>query len=550
LSPEASGSSSAPLGMSPLYSRSPSSSPSRSGSPVPSYHASYLSSAGSSPISDPEDRYNDPPTYSPIETFSEEEEEEPESTLPSTSTNYASSSSKQMNQTGSGGGSFTGNPAKKAKMSPSYITMYQPMYLPPTPVKRSVSTSSTSTKTQAVSEENTQMGLILQILSRLAQSEMPHENLCDLSFVKAIVNYLCRTIGPSKRAGRILLKLSKNLYCLMPFVNQRTMSWLKPEIDSRPTLKDSPCQDCCDLDSLCKELLQNFSLLAETGYAEGVMCHTLVKGNIADKQNVSIGVPLLVRPRKLLVNILINHEGLEVLLDIVQEGMENASFEDAIYSLSILSGHIGVVSPNLALNQQSKSKTCLYQSHKGDKNLSIKVDDGQVIQVNKNVLTGASGVFEAMLAGQFLESNQKEVKIQFTGFQALTSTIHYLYGCRWCDYFKDLSPKVLLELVILTDKYLLTDFNESISHEIVRSCSKVDQVVEIYEASLHKEYPVRGIQDDNLSLSAISFILVGEFDEKVVKTGRAEIFNQLMKSKMAAEFLDDVNRIVRQKLNR
>lgn len=117
------------------------------------------------------------------------------------------------------------------------------------------------------------------------------------------------------------------------------------------------------------------------------------------------------RPRKLLVNILINHEGLEVLLDIVQEGMENASFEDAIYSLSILSGHIGVVSPNLALNQQSKSKTCLYQSHKGDKNLSIKVDDGQVIQVNKNVLTGASGVFEAMLAGQFLESNQKEVDI-------------------------------------------------------------------------------------------------------------------------------------------
>ena len=91
----------------------------------------------------------------------------------------------------------------------------------------------------------------------------------------------------------------------------------------------------------------------------------ILKGNIADKQNVSIGVPLLVRPRKLLVNILINHEGLEVLLDIVQEGMENTSFEDAIYSLSILSGHIGVVSPNLALNHQSKSKTCLYQSHQG-----------------------------------------------------------------------------------------------------------------------------------------------------------------------------------------
>ena len=45
------------VGMSPLYSRSPSSSPSRSTSPVPSYHPSYLSSAGSSPMSDPDDRY-------------------------------------------------------------------------------------------------------------------------------------------------------------------------------------------------------------------------------------------------------------------------------------------------------------------------------------------------------------------------------------------------------------------------------------------------------------------------------------------------------------
>ena len=51
--------------------------------------------------------------------------------------------------------------------------------------------------------------------------------------------------------------------------------------------------------------------------------------------------------------------------------------------------------------------------------------------------------------------------------------------------------------------------------------------------SLHKEYSVRGIQDNNLSLSTISFILVGEFVENVVKKrGRAEIFNQLIKSKI------------------
>ena len=56
-----------------------------------------------------------------------------------------------------------------------------------------------------------------------------------------------------------------------------------------------------------------------------------------------------------------------------------------------------------------------------------------------------------------------------------------------------------------------------------------------------------------MNLAAISFILVGEFFEETetdVKQGRAQVFEQLMKSKVAAEFLDDVNRIVRQNLNK
>ena len=156
-----------------------------------------------------------------------------------------------------------------------------------------------------------------------------------------------------------------------------------------------------------------------------------------------------------------------------------------------------------------------------------------------------------MLAGQFVESNQTEVKIQFTGYQALNCLIHYLYGCRWCNILMNSTPKALLELITLTDKYLLPDFNQSVSYEIVRRCSKVDQVVEIYEASLHKEYPVSGIPENNLNLAVISFILVGQIEaETETKQNRAEIFDKLMKSKMAAEFLDDVNRTVRQKLNR
>ena len=200
--------------------------------------------------------------------------------------------------------------------------------------------------------------------------------------------------------------------------------------------------------------MQNFSLLAETGLAEGEMCHTLVKGETKDKRNVSISVPLLVRPRKLLVNILINHEGLDVLLEIIEKVMENdvQEFKDAVYSLSNLSAHIGVVSPNLIMEECFQSNACHYVKRKAVRNLKIKADDGQFVEVNRDVLCQASGVFEAMLSGTFAESNQKEVQLQMTGISALTCLVHHLYGCQWCSVISNMPVQVMLELTALTDK--------------------------------------------------------------------------------------------------
>ena len=381
---------------------------------------------------------------------------------------------------------------------------------------------------------------------RLAQSEVPHESLCHSDTIQTLVRYLCWTRKPSKRAGRILLRLSKNLYCLMPIVNQRIMSWLKPEIASRPTMKDPPCQECQDLEDLSKELSQNFSLLAETGYAEGVMCHKLVKGEIDDKRNVSVSATLLVRPRKLLLNILINHEGLDVLLDIIEKfpgENESRIFADATYSLSNLSGHLGIVAPNLTIEESTLSCVCRFEENKDPKNLKIKTDDGKFIEVNRDKLCNASSVFEAMLSGQFAESSQNEIQLPMTGFSAIVCLIHHLYGCQWCPVISNMSVQVLLELTSLTDKYLLVDFNRVVSAEIVRRCQKPDQVVQIYEASLQNEYPVGGTKD-NLNVCATSYLLVGDVEPEV----RAEVFRQLMKSNMASDFLDDVNRIVREKL--
>lgn len=72
----------------------------------------------------------------------------------------------------------------------------------------------------------------------------------------------------------------------------------------------------------------------------------------------------------------------------------------------------------------------------------------------------------------------------------------------------------------------------------------MDQVVEIYEASLQQEYLVKGT-NESLNVCAIAYILVGH---DINHETRAEVFDQLVKSKMSSDFIDDINRTIREKL--
>ena len=108
------------------------------------------------------------------------------------------------------------------------------------------------------------------------------------------------------------------------------------------------------------------------------------------------------------------------------------------------------------------------------------------------------------------------------------------------------SPQVLLELTSLTDKYLLTEFNQSVFHEIVRRCCRPDLVVDIYQESLLKEYLVPGVaaEEKQLNVCAIFQLLVGQMELKE----RGQVFRQLLTSKLSADFLEDIRQCVREKL--
>ena len=402
-------------------------------------------------------------------------------------------------------------------------------------------------------KENSRIGWALQILSRLSQVEKPHEDLMALETVQALVGYLAHTRKPLPRAARILTRLSKNLHCVMTFALQRHMSWVTRAVDhGRPTLADSPCQSCANLIRLRASVSQNISLLAETGYAEGQICWHLLRGHTkAERQSVAISAPMLVRPRKLLRNILLTHGGMEVLLEVLELCHDSGGaaddeelFTDAVLSIHTLSCHVGVVAPNLKLEEKSTGECCFDESAEDD-DLTFTLDDGSTFAANRaRLASGGCDVFEAMLGGGFAESTQSTVRMPETRRSVLRLLCHYLYGCRWCPAFAGVDMDALLELVLAADKYLLPEFNASASQEVVQRFLRCEEVVAIYEKSLQRPYPVSGVEE-TLSRCAVNYLLVGS---SIGHARRVQIFRQLVSSKMAVDFVDDINKTIREKL--
>ena len=251
------------------------------------------------------------------------------------------------------------------------------------------------------------------------------------------------------------------------------------------------------------------------------------------------------RSRKILRNILLAHEGLEVLMEIVEtEGCEEDLFTDAVVSISCLSSHLGIVAPNLKLDETERNSRCLFKTENSETDLTLELDDGSHFEANREKICSGSSVFEAMLTGQFVESGQSVVKLPKTSRGALEYLCHYLYGCRWCSSFEGIDVAVLLELVSLADKYLLTEFNRMATREIVERCLLTDQVVLIYESSLQKEHPVQCVEE-SLSRCAVNYLLVGAMDNMK----RVEVFKELVASKMKGDFIDDVSKILKEKLS-
>ncbi|XP_023320165.1 uncharacterized protein LOC111695173 [Eurytemora carolleeae] len=87
----------------------------------------------------------------------------------------------------------------------------------------------------------------------------------------------------------------------------------------------------------------------------------------------------------------------------------------------------------------------------------------------------------------------------------------------WCSVFHTLTAQEQLELLSLSDKFLLPELNMRISHQIIRGCLQEGFLLQVYTNSLQREYPVR-CSESSLSACTVSTVLVGEMSS-VARSG-------------------------------
>ena len=348
-----------------------------------------------------------------------------------------------------------------------------------------------------------------------------------------------------------MTRLTTNLHCLFPFLLARHITHFMLFLEDLT----EGCDQCenAGLRTLLRSVSDNVTLLAETGFGEGEICHRLVHPGIEkeDKQSIVISAALLVRQRKMLQNILLRHDTLDTLLDTLEgvrgdAGEQSDIVRDCVYSLSQLTRYLGVACDDLSVSDVGVTE-CRRSETDMEDDLTLVCDDESEIRCNKSVICEASSVFAAMLAGSFKESDKTRIRLRSTSSQSLTCLVHFLYTCNpdTCPQFSNLQADTLIELVTQSDKYLLGELNLWACHSVLRHCHDPGHVGHIYRDSIQSNFPVIfGGRQESLSRSLVTYILVTDFTNK----RRVGLVMAIVKESLTSHLLHDINHIIRPSL--
>ncbi|KAK4873434.1 hypothetical protein RN001_015463 [Aquatica leii] len=298
---------------------------------------------------------------------------------------------------------------------------------------------------------------------------------------------------------------------------------------------DSSCCTCQDLYSTGKTILNKIVYLVERKCGKGDIAHQLYRGSMSVKRKIVPIIPYIVDNDRILNQLLKIGGGLDILLCLVQETSNLQS--QSITSLSHLGKKLGIINPVICKNSNSVSITMPINisSYSIDDDCAeivyLKLDDGSVVKADRDFLCEKSHYFHQLLSGTFKESHQKEVHLHNVSPDALKFLL--LLMKFEIDNKKihkiDVDLSVLLDVIILTDRYLMEDYCLCLTTSVQLFKFQPEAMSKIYQWSLESG-------TDILRIESVAYAVVADISDN----SRYAMFKGLLELGHNEHFISDI----------
>nr|CAD7427753.1 unnamed protein product [Timema monikensis] len=290
------------------------------------------------------------------------------------------------------------------------------------PILTRICTKSSSSQDGKM-EEDVKLGILVMLLTRVTYLEGPVEDLISHSTLTTLLDYYSNKVANPH--PNILVRIVRNFKYFMPLVTQQFVLAVNSRLNQPCQHEGDKCQKSC---TMARILLKNLELQAESGFGEGQLAHTLLRGGQANQQVVAVSVPFIVKRRWLLRKLLLGCDGLAV----VSSALRNPPVQGDLVTgqvaecVSRLATSLGVANPKqnkfwTKLGYKDDNPAIgnveLLVSGEDEDIVLLKLDDGGEVPAKRSMLINFSPVFEAMFKGGFKESTQTMVTLSGTELQ-------------------------------------------------------------------------------------------------------------------------------------
>ncbi|XP_050531990.1 uncharacterized protein LOC126900369 isoform X2 [Daktulosphaira vitifoliae] len=302
------------------------------------------------------------------------------------------------------------------------------------------------------------------------------------------------------------------------------------------------CKNCENRHRMGITIITNATNSFESKFAEDAMISIMNEADTLGSNNklkslISVTIPLVIQSqRRQLISMLFRYKTFDNLCNLLKND-DSILFDHSVGALVALfkTSNILYVKPTIS---QCENHNCSKQIIKKETTVTLALDDGTQVNANKSFLALKSPMFEAMFrCGGFKEAYQKTIRLNDVSSECFKSLIDLLEVCCECVLPKDIA--VLLELITVTDRYMLNELTEQINMMMMSVIMTLDNCSEIYKWSKETGYQLKF--GSTVSSDIIKYL----FSSNSKFSQRVKAVRKLSQSQHGQLFIDDLSDILK-----